>query len=337
MRRWIPALLIFMPRWLASLSTAVLLLLAVSVLAWMALQPTVVAGRLVATAPVGHGDQVLLEVTDPWSGLLHLRSQPEHRLVMADEVLVNQTDPEKVLWVLALGEETRQVNDFTMLEADQLVMLPMPGKAWMLQGAAAELAVFPLVALSVGALLIVAGPLLTRLLSALTLGTLMGIATWHGLYYARFTGEIFLVEPLVNLSAWIAAAVGLVIGLRARRDRLNIVIERLILVVLVILAAPAIAQGLDVPTESMVIGGALFTLLSPVFGYALLGSHALALGLHAGTGAAWFILGLSLLIALVLRSAFTPTSDPVTRRITQYLRPESGRIPLHALFVRGQS
>lgn len=336
MKRWLPALLFFMPRWLASLSTAVLLLLAAGVLAWLALQPTVVAGRLVATAPVGNGDQILLEITDPWNSLLHLKNHPKHRLVAADDVLVMQTNPQKVLWVLAMGEETRQAGAFTILQADQLIMLPMPGKPWMAQGAAAELAVLPLIEVCAGALLIVAGPLLTRLLSALVLGALVGIATWHGLHYARFSGEIFLVEPLVNLAAWIAVAVGLIIGLRARRDRLNIAVERLILMVWLILAAPAIAQWLAIPTMGVLIGSALLPLLSPVFGYALLGGYFLSLGMHATTTAGWAILALSLLIALVLRSAFTPAADPVTRRIAQHLSPESGRIPLQALFARGR-
>ena len=319
MKRWIPALLLFMPRWLASLGTALLLLLALSVLSWMAWQPTVVAGRLVATAPVGNGDRMLLEIADPWNALVHRQRSSSHRLVEADGVLVAQSDPQEVLWVLALGEETRRAGGFRVLQADQLTMLPIPWKPEKLQGAIAELAVIPLIAVSTGALLVIAGPLFSGLLSALTLGTLMGIACWHGLHYARFTGEIILIEPIVNLAAWIAVAVGLVIGLRARRDRLNIAIERLILVWLVFLAAPELAQGLGIPNDRLLIGGALLALLNPVIGYALLGGHALALGMQADIAASWAILGLSFLVALVMGSAFTPAGDPLARRVTRQL------------------
>lgn len=331
MKRLIPALLLLMPRWLASVATALLLTVSIGILIVVQQQDLFVAGRLIDTAAIGNGEQIMLEISNPWEALLNLGAESEHRLVAADQFQVEETDPKKILWVLAMGEEIQNAGGFSILYADQLVMVPMP---WQPKGFAktlSEVKIYPLIAIIIGALLVIAGPLLTRLLSAVVLGGLLGIATWHGLHYAVFKGHIVLIDSLIQLSAWIAVVVGLIIGLRARRDRINMAVERIILILMVILAAPVIGPALQIPSHALMIIAGLLTLLSPIVGYALLGSYALSLGMKASLLASWTILGVSLLITLILRAAFTTDKDPIIRRIASHIDPNSGRLSLSAL------
>ena len=278
MFRWMPAVVLLMPRWMASVSTVVLLVSCVVFMIWMTLQPYYVAGTVNSIASVHGKDQIIVEVIEPHLNLFDNSETVDGRLIIADQYPWTELDSEKVMWVLALGASVTQLGGYEILQADKLIMLPTWIDINTALGHTQEAVLIPVVAIIIGAVFLIAGPLLSRFLSSVMLSVMLGVVTWHGLYIARFIGAISLIDELITALCVVAMITGLIIGLRARRDMSNVVIERLALLLLVIISVPMVADRFELFPQTFLIGMTLLTLISPLFGYALLGGYWMALG-----------------------------------------------------------
>lgn len=314
MFKWIPTIVLFMPRWLASFSTALLLLASIGFFIWLHQQPNYLVGTLESIASVPHGEQMILEISDPLSELIHGTSSTAGHLVMAEPHMVMGLKPDSVLWLMAMGEESSSQNGFDFLQATEVFAITKP---WVKEGfltVIMEGSGYPLVAIILGGILIFAGPLMTRFLSSLVLGAMMCITSWHAIQVARHIDAIVLADGLVTGIALLALAVGVIIGIRARRDSINVAVERVALLLLVVICMPHIADWLALPKETTLIA-ILLCLVVPSVGYALLGGYGLAVGMQASIVASWIILLVALSVVMVLRAAFPSEQELVLQRM----------------------
>jgi hypothetical protein len=313
MIRWLPAVLFLVPRWLASIGTAFLLLATLLFFGWLLMQKNFVTGRVAAVAP--SGSATTLEIRNPVAPYLLGGASPERRLVRLPDAASAELPPRNALWVLALGHSLDSGAKPATLVSEKILFIERSPHLQQLVASVLDASTGPLLALALAGLILIGGPLFARIPSALFLGLLLGFASWHGLHIARFIGAISLPDPVVSTAALWMALVGLLIGARARADLVSNLVERVVMLVLLALVLPVIAEHFGLPVQGTTATVVLLTIVFPLLSYTVLGGFCLTLGLQASSMASPFIMLGALLVVVTLHAGRGRSSPRQRQRV----------------------
>lgn len=327
--KWLPALLLFMPRQMASISTAILLLISLLFLIWLPAQSHYIAGQVKSISAITGTNSVIAQISNPLSFAFN-GNENSDRLIKVELTPEQKLSEKDSYWIFALGEKHQQIADYQLLLVDEIIIINNIAGTNNFASIIKQTSIYPAIAIALGALFLIAGPLLGRIPSAIISGLLLGATTWHGLYIARFINAITLIEPLITTASATMVLVGLIIGLRSQRDTLNKITEHLIMILLLLFMLPDIMAYFSISSPITSIVLLILSILSPIIAYAILGGYFLSIGFAATPLTAMVIMVLAFFIVLIMHNAYGNNIQP--RLNTRYkVQPTTGQTELSSL------